>query len=364
MKKMMKKIYTLLAMLLFVSFTFAQVNQITQIEEANGPLLQKVNSTNNSKTPTDTILMGDFLTNTPSAGGINGMYGWMFGTSWWGVDTVASNACAQGYIVYSGAYYNIEEVLIWAHSKYKYSANGSSLMVTVNALDDSSHYGNSTTDWDIVCPGTVLGNGSASTAVPFNSIDTGFSLAFTTATFTSPVYISQDYAVVVDVADFYLNDDTVGFVAGASGSATNIMGLEYTWWKYNNPSSGEFWAQLSHIFTSAGVPTDRAIAFWPVVQSDGISENTFINGLKIRQNYPNPAQNSTIIEYEVDKNANVTLFIIDQTGKTVFESNEGFRTTGTKYSITVNTKNLASGTYYYSMTADGQRLTKKMIITK
>ncbi len=359
---MMKKIYTLLAMLLFVSFTFAQVNQITQIEEANGPLLQKVNSTNNSKTPTDTILMDDFFNaGQPSMGGINGMYGWMFGSCWWGVDSLASNSCAQGYIVYSGAYYNVEEVLIWAHSKYKYSANGSSLIVTLNALDDSSHYGNSTTNWDIVCPGTVLGSAS----VPFNSIDTGLSVAFSTATFTPPIYVNQDYAVVVDVADFYLNDDTVGFVAGASGSATNIMGLEYTWWEYHNTSSGnDFWAELSHIFTSAGVPTDRAIAFWPVVNMTGISEIPFVNSLKMEQNYPNPVQNSTVIEYEVDKNANVTLVIFDQTGRKVFESNEGFRTTGTKYSVTVNTKNLANGTYYYSMTADGQRLTKKMIITK
>ena len=359
---MMKKIYTLFAMLLLVSFTFAQVNQIQQMEinGVPGTPLKKINTNINSKTPTDTILMDGF-TGTSYRMSVTNWYGWMFGTSWRNVDTLASNACAQGYIVYPNSTYNLEEVLIWTFMKHAVSASGSPLIVTVNALDDSSHYGNTSagTHFDIVCPGpTVLG----STSVPYNSIDT---TGFTTAVFTPSIPITSDYAVVVDVADFYLNDDTVGFMCGDDGTATNTMGIEYTWWKYHTTTS-DFWAQASHIFGAPGNPSDHAIAFWPVVDkgTSGINSHYYFEGLKMSQNRPNPVFDHTIIDYALENNSkNVNLTIYDANGRVVFKANQGSQTSG-QYSIKVNTTNFASGKYYYSLTADGNRLTKKMIITK
>lgn len=360
----MRKIYTLIAMLFFVSFTFAQVNQIQQIEEGPSAPLHKINRSFDSKTPTDTINLEDFFNaGQPSMGGINGMFGWMFGSCWWGVDSLASNACAQGFLVTPGNTYNLEEVLIWAHSKYNVSTSGSSLIVTINAIDATQTYTNSSGSNTIDCPGTVLG----SAVIPFASIDTGLSLAFTTASFSPSIPMTADYAIVVDVSDFYLNDDTVGFVAGASGSASNLMGIEYTWWKYHNTtSSNDFWTQLSHVFTTSGSPSDRAIAFWPVVDDGtaGIDAHNFVEGLKMNQNRPNPVVDHTFIDYVLEnssKDVNITIY--DANGRVVFESNQGSQNHG-QYSIKINTENFASGKYYYSLTADGNRLTKKMIITK
>ena len=359
----MRKIYTLIAMLLFVSFTYAQVNQIQQINEGPNAPLNKINRSFDSKTPTDTINLEDFFNaGSPSMGGINDMYGWMFGSCWWGVDTLASNACAQGFMVSPGNTYNLEEVLIWAHSKHKVSTGGSSLIVTVNAIDATSSYSGSTSH-TIDCPGTVLG----SAVIPFASIDTGLSLTFSTALFSPSLPIMADYAVVVDVSDFYLNDDTVGFVAGASGSASNLMGIEYTWWQYHNSGSGnDFWTQLSHVFTTSGAPSDRAIAFWPVVDkgTTGIDSPYFIEGLKMSQNRPNPVVDHTYIDYVLENNSKtVELVIYDANARLVFKAEQGSQAAG-QYSIKVNTENFASGKYYYSLSADGNRLTKKMIITK
>ncbi len=263
----MKKFIFLLICIFLSIITIAQINTIQQINEDASTELNEINWDFSSKSNDTINLYGFFNAGGPSLGSINGLHGWMFGTSWWGVDTIASRACAQGFIYNSSTPYFLVEVLIWAHSKYA-DSTGSSLLVTINALDDSSHYGNSTTNWDIVCPGTVLGSAS----VPFNSIDTGLSVTFTNAMISPPIFINNNFAIVVDVSDFYLHHDTVGFVAGATGSASNLMGLQYTWWKYHNAYSvNDFWAQLSHIFTTSGGPADHAIAFWPVIDvSTGI----------------------------------------------------------------------------------------------
>jgi len=290
------------------------------------------------------------------------MNGWMFGTFWWGVDSLASRACAQGFIYNSATPYFLVEVLIWAHSKYADTTASSSLLVTVNAIDSTSSYGTSSTSYNINCPGTVLD----SHYIQFANIDTGLSVTFTNAMISPPILINNNFAIVVDVSDFYIHSDTVGFVAGAIGSASNLMGLPYTWWKYHNTTSGkDFWTQLSHVFNNIGSAADRAIAFWPVIDvSTGIDSPDFIDGLKMSQNRPNPAVNITLIDYVLEKKSkNVNLKIYDANGRVVFERNQGSQNSG-QYSIEVNTDNLSNGKYYYSLSADGKRLTMSMIITK
>ena len=305
-----------------------------------------------TKTPTDTIFIDDFFNFGQATIYGNTGGGFVFGTNWQppAPVTIGSPEFAQGYIM-MGTPYNIEQVLIWVGSIYKNSANGSSLTVTINALDDSSHYGGGGVDYDIICPGTVLGT----TTVPWGDIDT---TDFFAATFTTPVNVISDYAVVVNVENFYTNNDTIGFVTSADGGASGIMGVEYTWWKY--PASPAFWTEADHVYGM-----DNAVALFPVVDATGggIDGNYFISGMKLSQNQPNPANNSTLIQYEVENNSNVTLEIYDATGRKVFVQEQGKQLAG-KYTITINANELSSGVYYYSLMSDGKRLTKKMIVNR
>ena len=94
----------------------------------------------------------------------------------------------------------------------------------------------------------------------------------------------------------------------------------------------------------------------------GITENAE-KSVKLAQNVPNPANNSTLINYELKQANNVTLVITDLTGNKVMEVAQGKQIAGS-HNIILNLDNLSSGMYYYTLKADNTSLTKKMIVTK
>lgn len=93
----------------------------------------------------------------------------------------------------------------------------------------------------------------------------------------------------------------------------------------------------------------------------GIEEAS--NKLNVVQNFPNPFNQVSTIQYEVIDNANVAVEIYDITGKTVMTFNEGRRNAGV-YTIQLNAEDFDNGVYYYSLIADGSRVTKKMMVLK
>ena len=79
---------------------------------------------------------------------------------------------------------------------------------------------------------------------------------------------------------------------------------------------------------------------------------------------PNPTNGITSINYELEKNAKVTLSVFDITGKKVAGQNAGEQNAG-KHAINFNSANLAAGIYTYSLTV-GQNTTStmKMVVIK
>lgn len=85
------------------------------------------------------------------------------------------------------------------------------------------------------------------------------------------------------------------------------------------------------------------------------------NNFALSQNQPNPFKDQTTINYQLSKNAEkVSVQIYDVTGVKLFEKNESNLKAG-NYSVDVNTADFAAGLYFYSITVDGQKVTKKMI---
>ncbi|HRS53109.1 MAG TPA: T9SS type A sorting domain-containing protein [Bacteroidales bacterium] len=317
-----------------------------------------------TKTPTDTIFIDDFFNvGQPSIYGYN-PYGYIFGTGWDAAGGPKAPEIAQGYIMNFTGGYNIEEAMIWVAAKDKVSATGSDLTVKVAKIDGTSTYGPSGGPTNTIsCPGTVLGT----TTILWNDIDTGNNIndAITIATFNPSIYVTSDYAIVVNFDQFYTNNDTIGIVCSADGGGSAINGIEYTWWKYRPASGNPFWTQLSHVFSSSGNPLDVGIAIFPIVNaSAGVVDGSdkFINGIQLGQNSPNPAIVNTTIPYAIEKNSNVKMEIFDIKGHLVMTINEGFKKAG-HYTITISNE-LAPGTYYYSLVTDNNRLTKKMTLIK
>ena len=83
----------------------------------------------------------------------------------------------------------------------------------------------------------------------------------------------------------------------------------------------------------------------------------------LSNNYPNPFNPTTKIEFAIPKNSYVTLKIYDNLGREVSTLINELKSAG-KYSIDFNGNNLASGVYYYKLTSDNFSDIKKMILVK
>lgn len=92
-------------------------------------------------------------------------------------------------------------------------------------------------------------------------------------------------------------------------------------------------------------------------------QNNFPDKIKLCQNYPNPFNPSTNIRYQIADKKHVTIKIFDLLGKEVATLVNEKQSPGT-YEVPFNGSNLASGVYYYMLTAGDFRETKKMLLIK
>lgn len=96
----------------------------------------------------------------------------------------------------------------------------------------------------------------------------------------------------------------------------------------------------------------------------GISSNEQIPGsFRLDQNYPNPFNPSTVISYSLPKNSNVSLKVFDILGNEVAELVKGNQIQG-NYSVDFNGANIASGIYFYKLTAGDYVDVKRMMLVK
>lgn len=117
---------------------------------------------------------------------------------------------------------------------------------------------------------------------------------------------------------------------------------------------------------SADLPAEAALKVWSiwVRVSELVGVNESANKqFRVSQNMPNPASNNTVIKYELNENANVTLRVFDIAGKEVMHINEGAKSAGI-YSIELNTASLQNGLYFYTFEAGNEKVTRKMTIAK
>ncbi len=83
----------------------------------------------------------------------------------------------------------------------------------------------------------------------------------------------------------------------------------------------------------------------------------------LSQNVPNPIINNAVISYTLNENAQVSLDIVDVTGKVVQTFDEGMRNSG-DHSINISAESLSNGMYFYTLKAGETTITKRMIVSK
>jgi len=97
------------------------------------------------------------------------------------------------------------------------------------------------------------------------------------------------------------------------------------------------------------------------------TENLFSPNFNLGQNYPNPFNPSTIISYSVPKSGFVELKVYDILGNEIITLVNQFQEAGS-YEVTFDTQNsilgVPSGLYIYSLSANGNTISKKMLLLK
>ncbi len=83
----------------------------------------------------------------------------------------------------------------------------------------------------------------------------------------------------------------------------------------------------------------------------------------LQQNYPNPFNPTTMIQYSIPKESNVTLQVFDVLGRLVTTLVNGNQAAG-KYSVSFDASKLSSGVYVYQLSTPNKVITKKMMLLK
>jgi hypothetical protein len=91
----------------------------------------------------------------------------------------------------------------------------------------------------------------------------------------------------------------------------------------------------------------------------GIDEQVAVTGMSV---YPSPANADATLVYNMANEGNVELTVTDLSGKVISIENFGSQTAGA-YSVNLNTVDFANGVYFYTLNVDGEKATKKFVVS-
>lgn len=351
----MKKIYLFAVATMFASASFAQVSEQGNAFAKDSKAVSGVLA--NTKAATDTAgwvpnpakwLPGEF-----ALGGQVWNFGYTGGGYVYGVNISGNdiNHVAQGYLNLNTATFGVEGVVMGFIGKDEISA-GSQIGVELWTMATNSAFSYDGAAWnqDAVGPNSMV----SSTTIPISAADTNF-FSLTWAPFSSVQLISgTDFAVTVDGTAAKAANDTIGLACDADGE-----GFRLAFHRVGVASNN--WYITDDLFGGL----NNNIAIFPVIDDNfvGINDVDFFNGMQMSV-YPNPVADQATITYNLAENMNsVKLIVFDMTGKEVMNQNFGAQAKGT-YNVSLDASELNAGNYFYSLVANGQRLTKRMVVTK
>jgi hypothetical protein len=93
----------------------------------------------------------------------------------------------------------------------------------------------------------------------------------------------------------------------------------------------------------------------------GVKELATTQNFSLFQNNPNPTNGQTSIPYTLTEKSNVELNIMNIMGQVVLQKRIGNQESG-NHQIDINIKNLSTGLYTYTLTVNGENITRKMMV--
>lgn len=207
-----------------------------------------------------------------------------------------------------------------------------------------------------------LGIGVADTA-----LDTFKTYAFATPT----AYLTKNFFVGYDISYTWAtaNGDTISLYSSKIGSrvgtAYTVSGTDTT---INNVNCTQYADGTWHDNLQSNFGVAQNLYVFPIVKIGAAVINS-VNGvtrkgLTFYGNYPNPAATSTNVRFALAKSTDVTISVMDASGKVVSTVNNSNMSAG-EHTISLETTNLAAGNYIYLIrTTEGEGMASQLTVAK
>jgi N-acetylmuramoyl-L-alanine amidase len=166
---------------------------------------------------------------------------------------------------------------------------------------------------------------------------------------SSGVSESDVYGVTPRLGDDNNANGTGDFAYWADGQGNYVIFVLAT-----NSGLGAYWCKAEPLY-NGGSLTD--------VEKDNKTTNLLASEYWLQQNFPNPFNPQTIIEFNLPSDGETSLKVYDLLGKEVFKIYEGRLNSGL-HRFTFNAMGLNSGVYIYKLTFEGKSISRKMLYIK
>jgi YVTN family beta-propeller protein len=285
---------------------------------------------------------------------------------------------------------------IVAHGDYVYVANnslwGGDNDYTVSVIDPAT---------DQVINSVYVGlNPSAIAPLPDGSVLVGVpwtdsggkiyriepgSFAKTDSFATTDVGFDRDIFVDPDSDHIYFLDAQNGisvldYATGEISKHFQPQGTIYAYGYFYDPLSNRHYIADAKDFAQAGewrvyddtgaflfshntAIAPKRMAIYSSTITTSVRDNQTPLTFALGQNYPNPFNPSTTIPFTLEKSGKVTIEVFDATGRMVWRKGGILRNAG-RQQMVFSGENLASGTYFYRLSTNGQSHIRKMLMVK
>lgn len=209
---------------------------------------------------------------------------------------------------------------------------------------------------DVKAHALLASAASNTTAVTFDKLLLGETVS-KTVELTNTGDINQTFTATLTGSDaFSLDNTAIEVVTGAKGTYTITFAP-----KTEGANNASLTIKGSHIADMTVALNGTGEKKPDVTQSVGkVSE---MDGFTLEQNAPNPAVGYTNFTFTAPKQSSVRLYLADMSGKVVREIANSNFTSGT-HSISMDTKELPSGSYVYILESGATRIMRQMVVTK
>ncbi len=108
-------------------------------------------------------------------------------------------------------------------------------------------------------------------------------------------------------------------------------------------------------------PVNNNMVYLPLNFQVGIEDPIESSKFEVSQNFPNPVNGQTYFTVSLNEGADLNLEVTSLMGQIVSKSDLGYKSAGT-HTLTINANELASGVYFYTVSTETNKVSRKMIV--